>query len=101
CPNNLKQVRLALNNYRDSHRTFPFGEGRGNPWDPALRTLRGCCWGTWQMLILPFIEQEHLARQYVNLGGSDLTGPRYSASPNLQNVTSKRISLLTCPSDTP
>ena len=47
----------------------------------------------------------------MNLGGKDITGvaisgsaanrERYGDSPNVENVTSKRLTILTCPSDTP
>ena len=71
---------------------------------------RGCCWGDWQTLILPYIEQDAMFRGYKNLGGSDNSGRaitgsdnrlRYGDTPNVENVTSKRLKVLTCPSDTP
>lgn len=89
CSNNLKQIGLAVHNYESAHKKFPGGVGRF-----------GCCWGTWQVAILPFIEQGSLSQLYVNHGGADHTGPRYGAAANLP-VTSKRLPTLTCPSDTP
>ena len=53
------------------------------------------------MKVLPYIEQEAMAKLYVNWGGNDSTGPRYSQAPNVANVTSKRLDVMTCPSDTP
>ena len=59
--------------------------------------------------ILPYIEQDNLARRYLNFGGLDSTpintagppgGPRYSGPLN-QPVTRTRLSILTCPSDDP
>src|SRR5262245_14076397 len=100
CQNNLKQLGLAMHTYHDNYKKFPYGEGPGNPADP-IKTRRGCCWGDWQTLILPYLEQGNIFKGYVNLGGSDLTGPRYGASPNVENVTSKRLEVLTCPSDNP
>lgn len=82
CSNNLKQVGLALHNYHDTHQKFPGGNVN-------------CCEGTWQMSILPFIEQDNLFEMYVYQAGL-----RYSDSPNFL-VTSKRLSALTCPSDIP
>jgi prepilin-type N-terminal cleavage/methylation domain-containing protein/prepilin-type processing-associated H-X9-DG protein len=98
CANNLKQLGLAMHNYHDANKMLPWGEGPGNPADP-ITTRKGCCWGTWQTLLLPYLEQENLFRRYVNLGGSDLTGIRYGAGQNAAEVTSKRLSVLTCPSD--
>ena len=101
CQNNLKQVGLAMHNYHDAFKKLPYGEGPGDLSDPANTTRRGCCWGTWQTLILPYIEQQAMFKGYVNLGGNDKTGPRYGAAPNVANTTSIRLSVLTCPSDTP
>jgi prepilin-type N-terminal cleavage/methylation domain-containing protein len=109
CSNNLKQVGLAMHNYHDAHGTLPYGEGPGNPADP-ITTRRGCCWGDWQTLILPYIEQDNMFKQYKNLGGDDIKGMaitgtsnrlRYGDSPNVEFVTSQRLKILTCPSDTP
>jgi prepilin-type N-terminal cleavage/methylation domain-containing protein/prepilin-type processing-associated H-X9-DG protein len=98
CSNNLKQVGLAMHNYHDANGKLPPGVG------PA-----GCCWGTWQTYVLPYIEQDNMLRIYKNLGGNDLTlsgaNWRYNGgvSPTDTNalVTSKRVKILTCPSDTP
>jgi prepilin-type N-terminal cleavage/methylation domain-containing protein/prepilin-type processing-associated H-X9-DG protein len=88
CQNNLKQLALAMHVYNDTHNTLPPGVGRF-----------GCCWGTWQAYLLPYLEQGSLKQRWVNLGGNDSTGPRYSQAPNPQDVTSKRIASLTCPTD--
>lgn len=112
CRNNLKNVALATHGYHDTKKWLPYGEGPGssqvNGAPGTSATARGCCWGTWQMLILPFIEQNQMFDKYVNLSGSDdkgraITGTtnrlRYGDSPNVDNVTSKRLAVLTCPSD--
>lgn len=88
CQNNLKQLSLAMLNYESAYKKFPGGVGK-----------YGCCWGTWQVAVLPFMEQSPLYNLYRNHGGADW-GPRYSASVN-RDVTSARISSLTCPSDEP
>ena len=90
CSNNLKQLSLAMLNYEDTFKTLPGGMGR---W--------GCCWGTWQVRVLPYMEQKALADLYLNSDGHDGTGIRYGAGQNVQMVTSKRIKSLTCPSDIP
>jgi prepilin-type N-terminal cleavage/methylation domain-containing protein/prepilin-type processing-associated H-X9-DG protein len=89
CQNNLKQIALANMNYESSYGTFLPGVGKN-----------GCCWGTWTIPILPFIEQDALCKIYVNFGGLDYSGPRYEQPPN-NKVTTTRIKTYTCPSDTP
>ena len=89
CSNNLKQLGLAMLNYEDTFKALPGGVGR---W--------GCCWGTWQVRVLPYMEQGAIASIYVNSDGNDATGQRYNGATNV-NVTTKRIKALTCPSDIP
>ena len=88
CQNNLKQLGLAIHNYESANNRFIGGVG---PF--------GCCWGTWQVGVLPFMEQTSLFQLYTNYGGAD-PGPRYSHANN-RPVTSSRIPTLTCPSDVP
>jgi prepilin-type N-terminal cleavage/methylation domain-containing protein/prepilin-type processing-associated H-X9-DG protein len=85
CLNNLKQLGLAMHNFHDTKKTLP-------------PTGSNCCWGTWQMIVLDFMEQENLASLYQNWGGANPT-LRYGGAPNTTNVTTKRIATLTCPSD--
>jgi prepilin-type N-terminal cleavage/methylation domain-containing protein len=114
CQNNLKQVGLAMHNYHDANGKLPYGEGPGSSQVGntlgSAATARGCCWGDWQTLILPYIEQDNMFKNYKNLGGSDNSGRamtgtsnrlRYGDAGNVELVTSKRIKILTCPSDTP
>jgi prepilin-type N-terminal cleavage/methylation domain-containing protein len=89
CQNNLKQLGLAMHSYQDTSKGLP----------PSMGTS-GCCWGTWVVLILPHLEQGNVAKQYVNWGGTDSTGPRYGAAPNSTLVTNQRFPILTCPVDT-
>ena len=88
CQNNLKQIGLAMHNYHDASKKLPAGVGN-----------YGCCWGTWAMSVLPFIEQDPMWKQYVNFNGNDNTGIRYAAGVNHDKVTSQRVAIYTCPSD--
>jgi prepilin-type N-terminal cleavage/methylation domain-containing protein/prepilin-type processing-associated H-X9-DG protein len=114
CQNNLKQIGLAMHTYHDANKKLPFGEGHGSSQvgnNPGTSlTARGCCWGLWQSMILPYIEQASMLKLWVNHLGSDNSGRaitgtsirlRYGDSPIVDNVTSKRLAILTCPSDTP
>jgi prepilin-type N-terminal cleavage/methylation domain-containing protein/prepilin-type processing-associated H-X9-DG protein len=89
CSNNMKQIALANHNYESANGTFVPGVSR-----------TGCCWGTWMIPILPYMEQDNVFRVYVNFGGNDTTGPRYNGGANAQ-VANKRLSTFLCPSDTP
>ncbi|MDB5306270.1 MAG: prepilin-type cleavage/methylation protein [Gemmataceae bacterium] len=89
CSNNLKQISLANMNYESAYGTFFPGVSR-----------TGCCWGTWMIQALPYMEQQAMFNLYINFGGNDSTGPRYASSSN-HNVSIQRLSTFTCPSDTP
>lgn len=104
CQNNLKQLGLAQHNYHDTYSVLM--EGVSPPMTPPGYT---CCWGTWMVLVLQYIEQDNMFKLYRNWGGNDDTGRtltngqstlRYGSGSNLQ-VTSNRLKILTCPSDTP
>src|SRR4051812_12674060 len=101
CVNNMKQLGIAMQNYHDVHKKLPMGS-----WT--------CCYGTWQMSILPFIEEQQLADIYqwspnIATGRFDLDyDPDYqyftdkpTHSPPIHNldVIKHRIETLTCPSD--
>lgn len=100
CGNNLKQIGLAMHNSHDTTQTLPAGMG---PY--------GCCWGTWQMLVLRYMEQNNVVERYQNWGGSDSvygdgpapqsgsTFPRYGSAPNTTNMTKLRFKAFSCPSD--
>src|SRR5881227_1150297 len=55
CVNNLKQIGLGVMNYESSIGCFPPGE-------------KGCCWGTWNVFILPYIEQSALYNSWNSYG---------------------------------
>lgn len=90
CTNNMKQVGLAMHNYHDGLRSLPVG-------------AYSCCWGTWMVAILPYIEQQALHSLWYPGGKCNVGIPpsgSYSGSLNRQ-VTTKRIATCTCPSDMP
>src|SRR5262245_44935359 len=107
CQNNLKQLGLAMHNHHDAYKQLPKAEDS--------KEVYTCCWGTWQVLILPFIEQQAAFKAYQNWGGSDSIStdwpaptppnvnpkPRYGSTVNVNNTTGFRYAVCTCPSDTP
>jgi len=86
CVNNLRQESVAIHNYISARNTLPPG-------------LHECCWGTWQVAVLAFLEESALRGSYQNFGGVEGSNPYYHEEPNLTNVSSKRLAVATCPSD--
>lgn len=91
CANNLKQISLAAHNYHSQYDRLP-------------ASAYGCCWGTWQVAVLPFTEQAALFEGY-HAGSMQYPaefytpdGRYYYSTMNLP-VTTQRLSSFTCPSD--
>jgi prepilin-type N-terminal cleavage/methylation domain-containing protein/prepilin-type processing-associated H-X9-DG protein len=88
CTNNLKQITLGVHNYESSYKALPAG-------------AYACCYGTWLIPVLPYVEQDALYRKYVRLAGMNLPpDTRYGSAEN-QVVTKSQIPAYTCPSDIP
>ena len=89
CSNNLKQIGIGMQNYHDTFKSLPVG-------------AYSCCWGTWLVGLLPYIEQVNLRSRYYdnNKYGVPVDNARYGATVNLP-VTSTQVSAYLCPSDTP
>ncbi len=91
CINNLKQIGLAVMNYESGNGCLPPGE-------------KGCCWGTWGVFILPFIEQNALFNAWNSAGSNVPSGGaadgylRYYGAANT-TVTSSQVTAYMCPSD--
>jgi prepilin-type N-terminal cleavage/methylation domain-containing protein len=92
CTNNLKQIGLAMHNYHDQQGSLPPG-------------LKGCCWGTWLVFTLPFIEQQPLYNAWNSFGndqyetlGIQNGSLRYDGQVNI-TVCSSRVNAYNCPSD--
>ena len=103
CTANLRQVALATHNYEASNGCLPIG-------------AYDCCWGSWMVALLPYVEQDQAFLLYdqrkptdyntywadMGMGGvpTDLPFTRYCSAQNIQ-VTGKRYAVYTCPSDQP
>ena len=87
CINNLKQLSLAMHNYHGANNQLPLG-------------AYSCCWGTWQIQVLPFVEEAQSNAEYdhtMKLNWDDRSS-MYSAPKNRPIVT-RRFDILQCPSD--
>jgi prepilin-type processing-associated H-X9-DG protein len=70
CLNNLKQMGLALHHFQDTHHHFPhaydtraiFHDPSQTPVNPHTRNGPVIVTKSWATLILPFLEQDNLAR---------------------------------------
>jgi prepilin-type N-terminal cleavage/methylation domain-containing protein/prepilin-type processing-associated H-X9-DG protein len=97
CQNNLKQIGLAMQNYHDVYKKLA---------PQTANNINSCCFGTWQMAILPFVEQNAMWVAYANWAGTgNNTNPvntklTYEQGSNLQ-ITSIQLAVFTCPSDIP
>jgi prepilin-type processing-associated H-X9-DG protein len=91
CTNNLRQIGLAMHQYHDQLGSLPPG-------------VKGCCWGTWILFILPYMEQDVLFDAW-NFAGDNRYDQtvqqgmfRYGGADNT-TVTSSRVETYWCPSD--
>ena len=87
CLNNLKQISLAMHNYHGAQEKLPVG-------------AYSCCWGTWQIEVLPFVEDAaaHDLYDHTNKINWGDTSSMYMAPKN-RPITTRRFPLLQCPSD--
>jgi prepilin-type N-terminal cleavage/methylation domain-containing protein/prepilin-type processing-associated H-X9-DG protein len=100
CSNNLKQIGLAVHNYHDQQGGLPYGQF--GPWAnnggsfkvPPSFTTHSCV--TWQVLILPYVEQDSLYKVVYDWHIANPTTRSYSAPAN---VIQNPVPGYTCPSD--
>ncbi|MDX1965619.1 MAG: DUF1559 domain-containing protein [Planctomycetaceae bacterium] len=108
CKNQMKNLALALHNYHDTYRLFPYGAaGPGTCTNaPYTRIMNQKGW----VQVLPFLDQSPLFNQFNpnNPAGEFITAPltpamnlvgSASAVGNDQ-VVSRRLEIFLCPSDT-
>src|SRR5262249_11766277 len=63
CSNNLKQIGLALHNSHDANGKFPKGSDQQCPAGTPIGSSTGCQYfNGWAIEILPYIEQDNLAK---------------------------------------
>src|SRR4051812_29671218 len=93
CINNLKQIGLGMMNYESIQGSLPPGQ-------------KGCCWGTWIVFTLPYMEQTAGFNSWNIVGDNSTAGVasdpgstlRYGGAANT-TISHMRFSFYTCPSD--
>jgi prepilin-type N-terminal cleavage/methylation domain-containing protein len=95
CSNNVKQMVLALHNYHDVYKTFPFGHLYRGDFDGNTTNNNGGSGFGWAWSILPFCEQGPLFNQFV----AELPIGESTLSNNL-TLMQTPLELFSCPSDT-
>jgi len=96
CTNNLKQIGLGMANYESTFGSLPAG-------------IKGCCWGSWIVFILPTMEQTSAFNGWnfngdnataTAAGGSNSTLLRYDGAANT-TISHTLFNVYLCPSDMP
>src|SRR5262245_21848092 len=87
CQNNLKQIGLGMHNYHDATGALPVGHEIRNRPDTAHDNY----YANWAILILPFVEQDALFRQYDNT--------KKNRDPANEPVRTAFVPVYACPSD--
>lgn len=84
CTNNLKQIGLAMHNYHDTYKKFPYGYVENN----MVTRKRDC----WVQRLFPFMEQQPLLDRY------EQQNPQW-VMDTVVEVKDAVIENLVCPSD--
>lgn len=92
CRNHLKQLGLALHNYHDSHRTFPFAYMVGADLNVS----------SWGIMILPYLDQAPLYDNWNSIAPAfnEAAAAGFPAAAVQQNldVIATPLPVFTCPS---
>ncbi|MGI6417749.1 MAG: DUF1559 domain-containing protein [Thermoguttaceae bacterium] len=94
CINNLKQLALAMHNYHDTHKSFPYGHRL----ETSGHTQRRDCW---YQRILRFIEQGALYDQYESYYNPNPSPPEANEYIHYvpKSIAGTVVAGLMCPSD--
>jgi prepilin-type N-terminal cleavage/methylation domain-containing protein/prepilin-type processing-associated H-X9-DG protein len=95
CSNNLKQICLAAHNYQDTNGLLP---PTVMHWaqSGAIDDYNQNFGPNWAVLLLPFIEQDNLYRQYQQ----SITNYMTNGDSGWRNMRGTKIPMYLCPSDT-
>jgi len=97
CKNNLKQLGLAMHNYHDTHKVFPYASTFTDAGDAQNTYLRANPTPGWFAMILPFVDQAPLYNQLdFNHLPNSTAGP---APTNRSLIDQQFFAVMTCPSN--
>ncbi|WP_339734674.1 DUF1559 domain-containing protein [uncultured Gimesia sp.] len=97
CKNNLKQIGLAMHNYHETHKVFPYASTFSDASGAPEAYLRASSTPGWFALILPFLDQAPLYNQLnLNRPINDNSG---TAPTNRTSITNQFFPVMTCPSN--
>ncbi len=94
CSNNLRQLGLGVTNYESQKKRLPPFMG-----PPLAGPTPSRDYGTWAIVLMPFIELDNAYGLYQNWGAATGAAPKYNEGVNL-TPTQIRYPVYTCPSDT-
>jgi prepilin-type N-terminal cleavage/methylation domain-containing protein/prepilin-type processing-associated H-X9-DG protein len=95
CINNLKQIGLGLANYQSANDRYPYGADDD---DCEVRRPRKPL--TWRVLILPFVEQQSIYDQLVELAEASVVSSCYPSRPwDTSPFQQQVIDGFVCPSE--
>ena len=96
CTNNLKQIGVALHLYHDTHKTFPAGflfKGDGD-WATYDQKRN---FGTWSVMILPYMEQKPVYDQIVLATNQFQTFSETTFFPEFDQIVLETFMCPSCP----
>lgn len=100
CSNNMRQIGIALHNYHDSKKRFPYGAQGRDPEDPDVRNYGGPQAVAkprtpFLVYLFPFLEESAV------YDGYDFTRAGNLQTMDVNSPINNRLDVWTCPSDEP
>ncbi len=101
CQNNLKQLVIGMHNYHATYEHFPSGFVTPAPYVNTYPDYFNGAWA-WSSLLLPYVEQDALARQMGVAENTRFGGGAQSVMPTdvPNSLSQTKLKIFRCPSDT-
>ncbi|QDS90670.1 Type II secretion system protein G precursor [Rosistilla ulvae] len=94
CSNNMRQIGLAMHNYHDTHRRFPYAWRTFDSTPGTVPAGQTHCRDTWFHRLLPYIEQDAMSNVYESDHALFINN-----SPILTPLIKTTVSAFVCPSN--